>query len=257
MNFRKAMKPPMRYPGNKYSSLVHILDHLPYRSTFVDVFGGSGAVLLGRRPHGLEVYNDRFTGLVDFYRCIRDHCDALVERLELVLHSREEWEYCKEHWNEPDPSTTEGLVERAARWYYLVQTSYAGIDRCWMRSIKKRNEVAAQYRGKILLFPTIHERFKDVQVENLDWYAVMFDYDSPDTVFYLDPPYLDQDNNHYKHTVDHKHMLEIIFKMKGFVALSGYPTPLYENSPWDARYEWERPGGIKGGQATEVLWIKN
>lgn len=256
-NFRKSMKPPMRYPGNKYSSLPEILGHLPYRDKFVDVFGGSAAVLLGRRPHGLEVYNDRFTGLVDFYRCIRNHCDLLCSRLEILLHSREDWEYCKAHWEEPDPNTTEGLVERAARWYYLVQMSYAGIDRCWMRSLGKRNEVISQYRKKIELFPTIHERFKNVQVENLDWFAVMLDYDSPRTVFYLDPPYMNQENTQYKHTVDHNHMLEMIFKMEGFVALSGYPTPEYEKYPWDARHEWQRTSGIKTGQSTEVLWIKN
>ncbi len=223
---------------------------------FVDVFGGSASVLIARKPHKLEVYNDRFTGLTDFYRCVRDHCDELVARLNLIINSREEWEWCKAHWNEPDPYTAAGRIERAARWYYCIQMSYGGIDRAWYRSLLLPNRYTHQYAKKLKLFPILHERFRGVQVENLDWFQCMIDYDSPGTVFYLDPPYLDQDNNHYKHVIDHKSMLDSIFKMKGFVALSGYPTPLYEEHPWTARHEWQRPNKLRGGLITEVLWIK-
>ena len=246
------MKPPMRYPGNKYASLPHILGHLPYRNSFIDVFGGSASVLLGRRPHALEVYNDAHSGITDFYRALRDHLPKLVERLELVLHSREEWQFCKDHWNDPNID----IVERAARWYYCVQTSYAGIDRAWMRSLTKRNEVAAQYRGKIELFPTIHERFRNVEIENKHWQDIVYDYDNPMAVFYFDPPYYEQSNEHYKHGVNHEKLLDVIFEIKGFAALSGYPTPLYEERAWDHRYEWKRPAGMASGQSTEVLWVK-
>lgn len=261
-NSRKFLKPPMRYPGNKYDSLLHIVGRLPYMKTFVDVFGGSASVLLARRPHGLEVYNDRFTGVVDFYRALRNHCDLLVERLTLMLHSREEWERCVRTWQEPNPETVEGLVERGARWYYSVQMAYAGIDRSWMRSIKEVNQTIRQYKKKIELFPTIHLRFQDVQIENLDWFVCMMDYDSPETVFYLDPPYLNQRSEHYKYIVNHEQMLERIFQTQGFVALSGYPTPLYEKYHWTDRIQWKRTNKLANGKdkssddVFEVLWIK-
>lgn len=250
------MKPPMRYPGNKYSSLAEIVPKLPNMSCFVDVFGGSGSVLLARKPSGLEVYNDRFSGLVDFYRCIRDHLDPLVARLNVILHSREEWERCKATWEEPDPKTVEGLVERAARWYYTVQMAYGGVDRAWARSLRSRNEFIAQYRSKIELFPTIHERFKNVQIENLDWYQAMIDYDSPLTTFYLDPPYMNTNDCGYKSKVDHNMLIDSIFKMKGFVAVSGYPNELYDKQNWTTKYTWERNNALGEGKVTEVLWIK-
>jgi len=254
---QKYLKPLMKYPGSKYESLPHILGRLPYMDVFVDVFGGSAAVLLGRRPHKLEVYNDRFSGVVDFYRCVRDHLEPLCERLELIMHSREEWERCKETWDQPDPNTVEGLVERAARWYYIVAYGFGGIDRGWARNLKANAVISGQIQRKLPMFRTIHERLKKVQIENQDWFQCMLDYDSESTVFYLDPPYLDQDNQHYKHVVDHKVMLEWIFKMKGFVALSGYPTPLYDTYPWDECVSWPRTNNLGFKEdVTEVLWIK-
>ena len=255
-NGQKFLKPPMRYPGNKYNSLLHIVGRLPYMKTFVDVFGGSASVLLARRPHGLEVYNDRFSGVVDFYRALRDHLDLLTERLDVLLHSREEWERCVKTWQEPNPETVAGLVERGARWDYSVQMAYGGIDRSWHRSLGSVNQSIAQYRAKIQLFPTIHTRFANVQIENQEWWMCMNDYDSESTVFYLDPPYLDQADAHYKHIVNHNQLLETIFRMKGFVALSGYPTPLYDKYTWSDRIEWQRGNSLSSGQVTEVLWIK-
>jgi DNA adenine methylase len=256
-NKQICLKPPMKYPGNKYDSLPHILGRLPYMDVFVDVFGGSASVLLGRKPHGLEVYNDRFSGVVDFYRCIRDHLIPLTERLELIIHSREEWEWCKEHWADPDPTTVEGRIERAARWYYMVSYSFGGIDRGWARTVKKGGAVSEVLRNKLPLFATLHARLRKVQIENQEWYDCMLDYDSDSTVFYLDPPYFEQDNAHYKHIVNHEAMLERIFKTKGFVALSGYPTPMYEKYNWTDRIEWKRQNKLQyREEITEVLWIK-
>lgn len=253
----RSLKPPMKYPGNKYDSLPNIVGRLPYMDVFVDVFGGSASVLLARKPHGLEVYNDRFSGVVDFYRCVRDHLDELVERLEVICHSREEWEWCKEHWAEPDPHTVKGRIERAARWYYLVSYSFGGVERGWARVVRNRARVAGVIGNKLKMFETIHQRLKTVQIENQDWFDAMMDYDSDGTVFYLDPPYFEQDNTHYKYIVDHKNMLERIFKTKGFVALSGYPTPLYDEYPWTDRIEWQRRSSMQTRKMiTEVLWIK-
>ena len=54
------MKTPVSRVGNK-SSILHILYAVfpPQYGRFVDVFGGSGSVLLGKpEVHPFEVYND-------------------------------------------------------------------------------------------------------------------------------------------------------------------------------------------------------
>ena len=269
-----VVRAPFGYPGGKSKSAVHILPRLPYRDSYIEPFGGTGAVLLERHLSPLEVFNDRYAGVVAFYRCIRDKAkmNALCDRLELTLHSREEFVWCKETWEH-----LEDDVERAARWFYMVQYSFASKGRNFGRSICSRGHMAGKIGNRIKEFPSLHERMKKVQIENQDWRDCLADYDSPTSVFYLDPPYIDAYHGTYKHEMshdDHRLMLQAIFNMQGFVAVSGYSNQLYEDQNWDARYEWEVFISIKGaaftegnnkanmaaiderGHAKEVLWIK-
>jgi DNA adenine methylase len=122
------------------------------------------------------------------------------------------------------------------------------------------------------MFPAIHERLHLVQIDNQDWYDCIMDYDAPDTVFYLDPPYLMADPGIYKYNIDHHKLIQIIFTLQGFVALSGYANPTYDKCPWDGKHEWDSYTSIESTHAgvgnykqhldakrshgRECLWIK-
>lgn len=265
------VRAPFDYPGNKVDSLEHILPLLANLDVFVDVFGGSGIVTLNRKPSKLDVYNDRWSGVVAFYRCMREESklDALIERIKLTPYAREEFVWCKQTWED----CTED-VERAARWYTLVQCSFGGLARNFGRALGASRPLARKIYENIPDFSAIHERFKMVQVENLDFRQCFVDYDSPMTCFYLDPPYYE--NNIYQvdfRKQDHLEMLDKIFKCQGFVALSGYPNEAYSKFPWDAIHHWPRKdrmktqatetdtGNVLGmdmtrGDVEEYLWIK-
>ena len=107
-----VLRAPFSYPGGKSKSVIHILPHLPYRNSYIEPFGGSATILLARQSSQLEVFNDRFAGVVALYRCIRDDvkCQKVVERLSTIVSSREEFVWCKQNWE-----TAEDDVERAAR----------------------------------------------------------------------------------------------------------------------------------------------
>lgn len=267
------LRAPFGYPGGKSRSIANIMPLLPYRRIYVEPFGGSGAVILARRPSPVEVFNDRYAGVVAFYRVLRDHAKmrALCDRLQLTVHAREEWLYAKETWENCSDD-----VERAALWYYMTQYSFASIGRNFGRATTS-SSLAGKIQNKLPLFHAIHNRFKNIQVENQDWRHCIRDYDNEEAVFYLDPPYLAVHEGAYTHTMthdDHRELLATVFNMKSFVAMSGYSNPLYEEQSWDSRHEWEShvsltpAGDIKGNckehlaavtkreKATEVLWIK-
>jgi len=267
------LRAPFGYPGGKSRSVRHILPLLPYRNIYVEPFGGSGAVILARRPSPVEVFNDRYAGVVAFYRVIRDpvKLKSLCERLELTVHAREEWLYAKQTWKNCADD-----VERAALWYYMTYYSFACLGRHFGRATTS-SALAGKIHNKLKYFHTIHNRFRTIQVENQDWRRCIHDYDNEEAVFYLDPPYLAVHEGAYSHTMthdDHRELLVTIFNMKAFVAISGYSNPLYENQPWDSRHEWEShvsltpAGDIKANRkehlvpvtkrerAAEVLWIK-
>jgi DNA adenine methylase len=267
---KRSIRAPMKYPGNKYVSLDQLLPLLPYRETYVEPFGGSGVVLFNRRKSKLEVFNDRYSGVICFFRALQTKRDELITRLQLLLHSREEWEYCKETWSDPTASD----VERAVRWYYMVQGSFGGVAKAWGRSTTSgRTDIMAGIYARIPDFEHIHERLQSVQIENLDFRECIKDYDTPGTVFYLDPPYYGVKDPGYASRMtekDHADLLELAHQCKGFVALSGYANELYDSYTWDERVVWERRDKMNGQAVnefnnrtevgtreikTEVLWV--
>jgi len=265
---RKAIRAPLNYPGSKAKSLKHILPVLPYRGAYIEPFGGSAAVLLARQPEKLEVYNDRYGGICCFYRVIRDRCDEFMARLDLTIHSREEFEWSKASWQDCADE-----VERAARWYYSMYYSFSGKGEFFGRNIKPQNPYAGKLRNRIPELPIIHERLRQVQIENLDWRDILKDYDQPNAVFYLDPPYYEARDPRYRSTMsnsDHRELLDRIFELSGFVALSGYTNELYDSYTWDDRVTWSHRDVMSAMAFTEennrqkttramveeVLWVK-
>lgn len=267
----KILKPPFGYQGGKFRMLKHILPHLPYTKIYVEPFGGGGAVLLSRKPSKLDVFNDRYSGVTCFYRCIqqKETYLALVERLTYIVHSREEFIWTRDTWRD-----CEDIVERAARWYYSIEFSFGCQGRNFARGTKSGMSFGTQFGGGIARFPEIHDRFKNVLIENQSYQMLLSDYDSQETVFYLDPPYLDVYDTYEKDLTrpEHVELLEKIHNLKGYVAISGYPNPLYDSYPWDDKIVWEvaemsnfafteTNGRIddtngKRRQIKECLWIK-
>lgn len=267
------VRAPFNYPGCKRESLEQILPLLPSGDVWCDVFGGTGIITLNRRPSKLDVFNDRWSGIVSFYRCIRDPIllDKLTERIKLCVHAREEFMWCKATWENCDDD-----VERAARWYYMIQTSFACRGKFFGRILGPSTPISRKIFENLENFAEIHQRFQDVQVENLDFRECFKDYDSPQTIFYCDPPYYE--NNIYAvgfTKQDHLELLDRIFKCKGFVALSGYMNEAYSKMPWDSVHSWERKDRmatmaidtdtsiVKGRtdldtrvDKTEYLWLK-
>lgn len=256
---RAITKYSIPWCGNKSMDAEYILPRLPYYKGWVDVFGGSGFMTLARAKSDFEVYNDSFSGVTDFYRCMRDpklH-DQVRDKLELYLHSREEWYRCYTTWE-----NVEDIVERATMWYYMNYYSHSAVGRTYGRQKSVKNALSGTHLTKTLHFRTMHERMKNVHIENMDFRTVFKDYAHIETVFYLDPPYMNTDKTNYFKTPfstgDHKDMLELIFSSPGFMAVSGHPNDLYETYPWSARHEWKHFSvhTEDGQERTEVLWIK-
>ena len=63
---------PFKYVGGKASKLDFILPHLPYREGFLELFGGSGAVLINRSISPVEHYNDADDRASAFFRCLQN-----------------------------------------------------------------------------------------------------------------------------------------------------------------------------------------
>lgn len=231
-SFKKA---PFQYPGGKAKFVRQVVHQIPLSKSFVDVFGGSGVVTLNVGKRELNVYNDRYAGVYSFYKCIsnRKRVLEMIEILEAMPHSIELFHDNKDYL-EKHGLDFENDVHRAAMWYHNVLMSYSGISGSWGYATHSMGLVK-RYQNKIKRLPEIYNIVVGCQIDNLDFRECIRKYDGPDTVFYLDPPYLDTECRfaHVMDEKDHKDLLELISKSQGYFVVSHYVHPLYKAAEWD------------------------
>lgn len=258
-------KAPFGWVGGKTASLEHIMPEILSRldGKFIDVFGGSGIVTWNVPTQRVTVYNDRYSGVVDFYRCLQNPNlkEKLLQRLEHLTPplSREEWAHSRATWcTESDP------VERAAKWFYMIKNSVISKGQCFARSTNSKSPICIQ--SGLKLFEPVHNKLQNIQLENLDWRVLIADYDSHDAVFYMDPPYVGTDSGIYEHKFHESDLRELLARidmMKGTVILSHYENDLIDSqSYWTKRFSWSvtvtaDANTNAGNLAEEYLWIKD
>jgi len=268
------MRSIIRYYGGKGHSWRRIVPHFPPHHTYVEPFGGAANVLLNKPPSPVEVYNDIDSNLVTIFRVLRDHPDELRRALELTPYSREEYVRCL--------GPLDGLndVEKARRLIVRYRQVFGGMGQTarpgqWSYSVTQSAHGMASSVSKWLstidaVLPAVVERFRRVQIENLPWQEIIRRYDTPETLFYCDPPYmLSTRNSHgeyaYEMTLDeHRELAEVLNNVKGHVVLSGYASPEYDKwyRGWKrvefgaVAYAKLKRNGDKRTSRVEVLWIK-
>jgi len=253
--------------GGKFSHLEWLLPQLPFCKNYCEPFAGSAAVLLNRTPALVETYNDLDGEVVNFFRILRDQKDALVEIIGLTPFSREEFYLACQ-----PPESQVSDLERARRFFVrarqvrpgLAQTASLGRwANCKETSRAGMSGVISRWLGSLKGLPEIADRLLRVQIENRPALEVIDIYDSPDTLFYCDPPYAHAsrgDSKAYGYEMtdsEHAGLASRLGKIKGLAAVSGYDCPLYDKlfSHWK-RIEApvKQCHSIKKPRQ-EVLWV--
>lgn len=264
---RKAKVIPFGWYGGKFSHLDWLLPLLPSCHHYCEPFGGSGAVLLNRPPAPVETYNDLDGEVVNFFRVLRGQKDDLVEAIGLTPFSREEFAIaCK-----LDPAVSN--LERARRFYVrarqvrtgLAQTASLGRwANCKNTSRAGMSGVVSRWLGAVEDLPAIAERLLRVQIDNRPAIDVIRLYDSPQTLFYCDPPYVHETRGDskaygYEMTDDqHRELAEALNQARGMVAVSNYQgelmDELFRPPKWRKTISKPRTNHATKGKRTEVLW---
>ena len=225
--------------GGKFSHLDFILPNLPEDDRhFCDVFGGSAAVIINRRPAPVETYNDIDSEVVNFFRVLRDPDagEQLIKAIALTPFSREELVRALELAGDP--------LERARRFFVrarqtrtgLAQTSSEGRwAHCLLTSRAGMAGAVSRWLGSVEGLSEIVQRLQRIQIENAPALEVIERYDSVDTLFYIDPPYVHEargDSKAYGAEMsndDHRELAEMLSGIEGRAAVSGYRTALYDD----------------------------
>lgn len=225
--------------GGKFSHLNWLLPLLPACHHYCEPFAGSAAVLINREPAPVETYNDIDGEVVNFFTVLRDKKEQLVEAIGLTPFSREEF-FRAMAANGKAISD----VERARRFFVrarqvrtgLAQTASLGRwANCKHTSRSGMSGVVSRWLGSVEALPSIADRLLRVQIENRPAVDVVRLYDSPQTLFYCDPPYPHQsrgDSKAYGYEMmdaDHRDFAKLLHSAQGKVAISGYRCELMDS----------------------------
>ena len=160
----------------------------------------------------VEVYNDVNRNLVNLFRCVKYHADALYEELKWLFISREQFEQAKEDVNNPNLTD----IQRAARFFILVKCSFGAK----MQDFSGKRVSFSRTIDDLGLFK---ERLRATVIEQLDFEKLITLYDREGTLFYADPPYYEAEGYYAEEFLtekDHVRLKKALEKIKGKFILS-------------------------------------
>jgi DNA adenine methylase len=267
----EIFRPVMRYHGGKWRMAEWITSFFPPHFTYVEPFGGSASVLMRKPRSKAEVYNDLDDQIVNVFSVLRDKekSQELADVCRLTPYSRKDFELS--YQSDDDVSRIEKARRTLFRAFAGFGSAGATKGRTGFRSYageKRSNPPAmdwAKYPDHIARFCS---RLQGVLLESRPALDVISQFDSPETLFYLDPPYLHETRcidgeKYYRHEMsddDHLSLLDVLQDIQGMAILSGYASPLYEKKLIGQGWiRFDNPSQANGRSGTvnrtETLWI--
>lgn len=282
------IKQPLKWHGGKNYIAKDIVAMMPRHLNYVEPYFGGGAVLLARNPDDeslwlpphkgvSEVINDLHLDLTNFWKTLQDldSFRAFKRIVDATPFSGFEYHDAGlelQEWPVPLEKVSDRVI-RAWRFFIVARQSLAGRMKGFTGITKTRtrsrmnNEVSA-WLNCIDNLPSVHERLRRVLIlPPQPALNVIRAFNGPDTLLYLDPPYLHETRvttGEYLHEMtweDHNQLLAVLGKLQGKFLLSGYHSNLYDGATkeygWKCR-EFQVPNAASGARKketkTECVW---
>jgi len=213
--------------------LKYILERIPPHKVYVEPFGGSATVLFAKPPSEVEVYNDLDSALYNFFKVLRNKPNELYHLVQFTEYSRQVLKEAVDVYHNPQSYSD---VKWAWSVFVFYNLSWCGRESLFMlhKNTKVIKYVVKKFNKRKDALMEMAQRLRSVIIENRDYSKLLDYWDSEDTFFYLDPPYLPQTRvvkKYYAYEMDesdHIELLQHIKQLKGKVLLSGYDNPLYD-----------------------------
>lgn len=264
---------PLKMHGGKYylaPKLAEIAESVPH-VTWVETHAGGLAVTFAKNPENVsEIVNDLDHTLSTFWAMLQHHAtfQRLLLNVEATPFSELEFDRCLEILN----TGSDDPVILSSAFFVVARQSLAGRMKTFTPATVRRtrrgmNAEASAWLSAIEGLPLVHARLKRVMILNRDALDVIRQHDSPDTLFYCDPPYLPETREAkrvYAHEMtyeQHQQLLDTLAEIQGKFMLSGYQNPFYQITAdtcgWRRR-DFDLPNNAASGKTKrrmiECLW---
>jgi len=152
-------------------------------------------------------------------------------------------------------SVEPGDYDVAAKYVYILTQVFSGSKPETSSFIDLKGKYKSKYltfRDKLLKPDWIEHFLQITHVENMDFADVIEKYDSPNTYFYVDPPYWKTENYYSNHDFDrqdHERLSKSLISMEGKFSLSYYDFELLHEWFPEDQYKWEKKEFAKAAAA--------
>jgi len=253
----------LRYFGGKWALAPWIMAHFPAHRIYVEPFGGAASVLLRKPRSRVEVYNDLDEEIVGIFRLVQSEktCQALMRCLRRTPYSRQEFERAFESSTDPIIRTQRAIIRAYQSFHHQSLFNRRNSTFAAIRHISGGHCRAREWASYPRCLGHICQRLKGVIIECRAASEVICAQDSPDTLFFVDPPYLPSTRSKYVYRyemseVEHIALLEQLRSVQGNVVLAGYSSDLYQKMlpDWQCVQRPFRAAGSTRSR-TEMLWL--
>lgn len=183
-------KSPFTYYGGKQTIISKIAKYVPDHKVYCEPFCGGATMLFAKRNfYGSnfndykEVINDTNKLIYNFFVQLRDNGDKLCQMLQKTVYSEELYRVAKNYNGDCD-------LYKAYYFFVNAMSSFSSIIGGGWAFAKKGNH-CYRFKNKVNKLHEFVERMKYVYLNNTDAIKCMSRWDSEDTFFYCDPPYID------------------------------------------------------------------
>lgn len=196
------MKAPIGRQGGKSRLALKLISMFPKKyKRFVEPFVGAGNIFYRTEPVEEEIINDLDRDMYIIHKGLQTSGKRINDKFRRSL-TKEQFERLK---TKTDP------VSLLEKYKYSFLSTGKTFDQ------KKKSKTN---------FSVYQPRLKNVKIFNKDFKTIIKQYDSPDTFFYLDPPYEGSDETVSNYdSIDPKDIYDSLKGIKGKFMLS------YNNSP--------------------------
>ena len=206
--------------GGKFRLRDLIANAIPLDSKiYVEAFVGGGSVYLYKRRFEKEVINDLDKDIYYMWKDMKD-CGYKMKNRQFIPKRAKFDRYLKQ-------KNISNCVNRLYRNLYISFFSYSQMRTAYIgENAEKSPRFNRPTNGQKMKnnIDGYREKLKRTKIENKDYKKIIKNYDSPETFFYLDPPYTDA--KEYKHNdVNPEDLAELLKNIKGKFLLS------YDYSP--------------------------
>jgi len=214
----------MKYQGGKSKLSRKIISKFPKHKYYVEPFAGALGMFINKPPAYSEIINDLNDNLFNLYLQIQTNYQEIISRMNYLLISRTQWKFFVKEYENLDN------IDKAIAMLYIYSYSFGGkgvsggFSSVWRKRIVPLTDIKNRLKF-------ISKRLERVTIENQDYKNIIKKYDTKDTLFYFDPPYINTEIGGYNNNgIDHTELINIALNIKGKAVISHLDNELYNSS---------------------------